>query len=558
MIAVAAKPQERAVVEEFFQLFKTPWEFFTGAPQRHYEVLIVTDHEIPETDAALVVVYGAEATSIDASAQHGTLSQDRDLYVQSDTVRLPIYGKLRTFPVHEQTVLLWSQSSAPAAYETCQGKQRILRVGYDLFQEISYLLSTGQPPGNSLIPTLDLHIALLRHFIVSTGIPLVEIPPVPAGYRFIACLTHDVDFMGIARHCLDHSMWGFLYRATLGCLRDVISGKASFAKLKCNLKAALSLPFVFLGLSKDPWDQFDYCLQLEKGFRSTFFFVPFKRRAGTGFDNGQGRLRATRYDVEDAAELIRKLEAKGCEIGVHGIDSWHSVETGREELLRIKHHTPVEEGIGIRIHWLCQNEETPKVLDEIGYAYDSTVGYNDAVGFKAGTSQVYRPIGVNSLVELPLHIQDTALFSHGRMRASESHAHSLCRQIMEHAATSGGAVTVLWHERSLGPERLWDMFYEELIAQLEQRKAWFATAKEAVTWFRLRRSVSFERYPSEEREIQVTLPTSNQENLPPLMLRHFNQEAQTFTKGVHLIPSEPPYALRLCCQAMTKFAVDTF
>jgi len=541
MIAVAAKSQERAVAEEFFQLFKTPWEFYGGGPQ-HYEVLIVTDREIPESDAALVVVYGAEATSIDALAQRGTLTQDRDLHVQSDSLRLPIYGKLRTFPVHEQTVLLWSQSSAPAAYETCQGKQRILRVGYDLFQEISFLLSTGQPPGNALIPTLDLHIALLRHFIVSTGIPLVEIPPVPAGYRFIACLTHDVDFMGIARHFLDHSMWGFLYRATLGCLRDVMSGKATFAKFKCNLKAALSLPFVFLGLSKDPWDQFDHCLQLEQGFRSTFFFVPFKKRAGTGFDNGPAGLRATRYDVEDAAELIRKLEAKGCEIGVHGIDSWHSVETGREELLRIKHNTSGEDGIGIRIHWLCHNEETPEVLDEIGYAYDSTVGYNDAVGFKAGTSQIYRPVGVNSLVELPLHIQDTALFSHGRMRASESHAHSLCGQIMEHAATSGGAVTVLWHERSLGPERLWDKFYAELIAQLEQRKAWFATAKEAVAWFRLRRSVSFERHPSGEGEIQVTLPASGHENLPPLLLRRFNQNGQTVTGHVDAIPSDKPYA----------------
>jgi len=541
MIAVAAKSEERAVAEEFFQLFKTPWEFFAGG-LGHYEVLIVTDGEIPENDAALVVACGAETTSIDTSAQHGILTQGRDLYVQSDNFRLPIYGKLRTFPVQEKSVLLWSQSSEPAAYAVCRGKQRILRVGYDLFQEVAFLLSSGQPPGNALFPTLDLHIALLRHFIVSTGLPLVEIPPVPAGYRFIACLTHDVDFMGIARHFLDHSMWGFLFRATLGCLRDVISGKASMAKLKLNLKAVLSLPFVFLGLTKDPWDQFDYCLQIEKGFPSTFFFVPFRKRAGRGFDSGQGRLRATKYDVEDAVKLIRKLEAKGSEIGVHGIDAWNSVETGREEMLRIKHHTPGEDGIGIRIHWLCHNEDTPKMLDEAGYDYDSTVGYNDAVGFKAGTSQVFKPIGVNSLLELPLHIQDTALFSHGRMKASESHALSLCRQIMDHAATSGGAVTVLWHERSLGPERLWDQFYAELIGQLEQRNAWFATAKEAVAWFRLRRSAGFERRPSEEGAIQVILPASGQENLPPLLLRRFNQEGQTVAGKVHAIPSERPYA----------------
>ena len=55
MIGVISKQKEHEVVEEFFQLFKTPWEFYN--PDRlHYEVLIATDGNIPETDAPLMVL----------------------------------------------------------------------------------------------------------------------------------------------------------------------------------------------------------------------------------------------------------------------------------------------------------------------------------------------------------------------------------------------------------------------------------------------------------------------------------------------------------------------
>ena len=55
----------------------------------------------------------------------------------------------------------------------------LARIGYDLFGEVRTLLTVGQPPENASIPTLELHIALLRDLIVVCGFPLVEIPPVP-------------------------------------------------------------------------------------------------------------------------------------------------------------------------------------------------------------------------------------------------------------------------------------------------------------------------------------------------------------------------------------------
>lgn len=523
MIGVISKQKEREVVEEFFQLFKTPWEFYN--PDRlHYEVLIATDGNLPETDASLILIYGKEKSRLDVCELTEAELKGLDAFVEQDDIRLPIYGKAVTFSNPDRPILFSGKSREPIGYETRKGEQRILRIGYNLFEEVLYLLSEGQPPENALIPTLDLHIAMLRNWIVETGIPLVEIPPVPAGYRFIVCLTHDVDFIGIRRHFLDHSMWGFLYRATVGSLFGLVKRKNNLRKLQENLKAAFSLPFVFLGIGQDPWYQFDRCLEIENNARSTYFFIPFKDRAGKGFSKGRLKRRATKYDIEDVGHPIKKLLAHGCEIGVHGIDAWHSIEKGKQELQRIKKQTATQDGIGIRMHWLSRNEHTFEILDEAGYSYDSTFGYNETVGFKAGTAQVFKPMGVKHLLEIPLHIQDMALFGHGRMNTSEAHADEICQQIINHVNRHSGVLTILWHQRSLGPERLWGNFYMRLISQLKAENIWFATANEIVEWFRMRRSARFATEKSSDGEVKIRTGPMGKSSLPQLVILSYKQK----------------------------------
>ncbi|MFH0878296.1 MAG: hypothetical protein V2A34_01145, partial [Lentisphaerota bacterium] len=54
----------------------------------------------------------------------------------------------------------------------------------------------------------------------------------------------------------------------------------------------------------------------------------------------------------------------------------------------------------------------------------------------------------------------------------------------------GGLATILWHTRSLSPERLWGDAYARLIRELERRKAWFGTAAQVAAWFRRRRQAA--------------------------------------------------------------------
>jgi peptidoglycan/xylan/chitin deacetylase (PgdA/CDA1 family) len=523
MIGVISKQNEREVVEEFFQLFKTPWEFYN--PDRlHYEVLIATDGSIPEANASLIVIYGAEKSRLDVCELAEARLQGSDAFVERDDIWLPIYRKAVTFSNPDRPILFCGKSRAPIGYEIRKGEQRIIRIGYNLFDEVFYLLSEGQPRENALFPTLDLHISMLRNWIVETGVSLVEIPPVPAGYRFIACLTHDIDFVGIRRHFLDHSMGGFLYRATVGSLINVMRRRTSLRELIENWRAVCSLPLVFSGMCKDPWDQFDRCLEIEDGIPSTFFFVPYKNRPGEGFNKKQGKYRGTKYDVGDARDIIQKVLGHGCEVGVHGIDAYHSIDKGKEELKRIREQLATQDGIGIRIHWLCQNERTFEILDEAGYSYDSTFGYNETVGFKAGTAQVFKPISANTLLEIPLHIQDMALFGRGGMNTSEAHAGELCQQIIDHVNRHSGVLTILWHQRSLGPERLWHNFYTRLITQLKKENIWFATANDIAQWFRMRRSAGFATEKSSTGEVQITLGRMMKTSVPNLVLRSYNHK----------------------------------
>ncbi len=490
MIGVISRPDELATVEEFFQLFKTPWEMFR--PGNSYDVLLITTDEIPQAHARLVLLFGSETKDSDDQMKVRPSSRLRHASLSCEGTLLPLYGDALTFTKEAQQVVCTSANGAIIGLAIDAASPKTIRLGYDLFQEIQFLLTAGQPVEHAHAPTLELHIALLRSLILQAGIPVVEIPPCPAGYDFAVCLTHDIDFVGIRYHKFDHTMWGFLYRSTMGAMANFLRRKLSLARLVEGWRAALSLPLVYLGWVKDFWQPFDWYLQAERNLSPTYFFIPFKFRPGTKVPAAHADRRACAYDIIDIPQWTARLQEAGCEIGVHGIDAWHSVELGREEFERVEGATGLHE-LGIRMHWLLRDEKTYGVLEEAGYAYDATTGYNETIGYRCGTTQSFRPLTAKKLLELPLHVQDGALFFPHRLGLTESAAWIQCHALIENARKLGGVLSVLWHDRSHGPERFWGDFYLRLIQRLESLEAWFGSALEVVSWFRNRRAVAFQR-----------------------------------------------------------------
>ena len=526
MIGVIANGVEHSTIVEFFELFKTPWEFWR--PGSRYDVLLCSNSTVPENDAKLLLLYGSQQQAFERCLGTKTQSVRGHQFVSFRGERMPIYGNCLLFDGQGDKVLLHAGTNSAAAISTASGGRAVIRLGFDLFEEVLHLLTKGQPAKLAGLPTLELHISLLRELIVRQGVPLVEILPMPAGYRFIACLTHDVDHPRVRYHMCDHTMFGFLYRALIGSVIDFCRGRRSLRQVVTNWKAAFSLPLVFTGLAKDFWNQLDRYLALEKGLASTFFVIPTKGDAGVDSEGRTKRKRASRYALTDIADDLKKLLSANREIAVHGIDAWRDSAKGCDEREHIQEITGTAE-TGIRMHWLYFDSQAPSILEKAGFSYDSTVGYNEAIGYRAGTAQVFKHPNVDRLLELPLHIMDTALFYPSYMNLSDDEARAAMLPLIENVTKFGGVLTINWHDRSLGPERLWADAYVTLLRDLRARTPWFATALQAVSWFRKRRATSFASICQDGGSIRVQTaidPTTT--DLPPLTLRVYNSGSSRY------------------------------
>lgn len=510
MIGVIAAPGDKIVLREFFELFKTPWEFYRTDSE--YNVLLCCgSDEIPAERPLLTVVYSGRAVAVDRERGIEIASYARSARVVDVGVgAVPVYGESVAFRERGRDVAVAFRRD---------NSRMLARFGYDLVSEVRSLLSCGQPVRYAKFPSLDLHIMALRSAIRSGGVYLAEIPPAPEGYSFVACLTHDMDHPLVRMHRFDHTMLGFVYRAAVGSVVRMFRGRLAPRGVWQNWVALGKLPWVFLGLAQDFWSRLDRYQQLEQGAASTFFVIPFPDDPG----KGAPRARAARYGASNVVDQLEKLTHGGCEIGLHGIDAWCDAVKGRAELDEIRRVAGRSE-IGARMHWLYSDENTPAALEEAGIDYDSTVGYNETIGYRAGTGQVYKPLGANHLLELPLHIMDTALFYPCHLNLSPEEAWELVGQVVENAIELGGCVTVNWHDRSVAPERLWGDFYAEMVRQFSARGAWLATAGQAVAWFRKRRSASFE-INRKSGGVQVKLAEDTDPNLPGLRFCVYNGPA---------------------------------
>lgn len=368
----------------------------------------------------------------------------------------------------------------------------------DIFKKISNLLNLGVAHNSE--PLCEIYLNELRRKLKQFT-TLVEIPPVPWGYSYMVALTHDVDITSVKERS-----WFSVGYAVYNCFlnRDFIDGiRILLAKTKTFKKS----------FAKDPWNCFEEWIQIEKeiGLKSSFYFIPFKNLAGIDAP----KVREAKYDLD--VGLIRRLVEGGWEVGVHGIDNWRRVEKGEEELKQIFKLTKSK--VGTRIHWLFFDEETWKRLDAAGYYYDTSFGYNDDVGFRAGTLQVYKPKGVENLVELPLNIQDGSLFRRKYLNLSEKYAKKRCDEIFDYAKKYGGVVTLLWHQVSLAAPHKWGNFYRYLVEKGLKEGAWVTRAIDVVDWFKIRRNVRLS-YMKERNKLDIWIKGLEiREGIPKMRLR---------------------------------------
>lgn len=230
------------------------------------------------------------------------------------------------------------------------------------------------------------------------------------------------------------------------------------------------------------------------GLSSSWFFLTVPR-------DSEGR----RYRVGSPPfrRLLAELQAAGSEVGLHGsIQASGDAEAMEAERRAIEAvlGTSVE---GNRQHYLVVTAPaTFRNLALAGLRYDASVGYADAVGFRAGTSLPFRPYDLEcespiDLIEIPLGVMDLALIAPGQEGAD---AEPLWRDLLDRQSAVGGLLSVLWHPRMFDTEThpAGRGAYEALVREARGRALPFLTAGEIARWWRAReglRLVAIERPP---------------------------------------------------------------
>ncbi len=229
------------------------------------------------------------------------------------------------------------------------------------------------------------------------------------------------------------------------------------------------------------WRFHAYCqTEEEYGFKSAFFVVPFPYgdKINPDYDITKEPLRST----------LLEISSRGWEVGLHlGFGSHLDLE-------RIKAEKETLEDLlgrrvlGGRCHYLpFEPDQTPFLMEQAGLIYDTTLGYNEAVGFRSGTSLPHRFLGPDNycggVLELPLHVMDGTLF--WDMGLGPRKALELMKRITREVESVGGCLNILWHQRVLdNPDYPgWGEVYKDFLRWLATRNAWVTAPGEiALHW----------------------------------------------------------------------------
>ena len=306
-------------------------------------------------------------------------------------------------------------------------------------------------------------------------------PAWPDGKPFAVCLTHDVDLVSLS--CLRQAIRRFAL---------VFTPQLSLAERGRPLvKGVADLWHVVKYAGKpDPLHCYERWLAVEEeiGARSTFFFWPGWKAVR------KHHVSDCTYELTDrlvfdgqtctVAEMAREIDRRGWEIGLH--PSWYSFDDAGE-IKRQKAALEAALGheiVSVRQHFLHYDiRVTPRVQSEAGFRFDSTLGFNDNVGFRFGTSYPWPLYDLKKeaelpLLEIPLIIQDGAMLSPDKgLRLDEGVAFQYLAQITQAVAGVGGALTLIWHPHQIRDKAWWDLYLRAL-RYLKDENGWFCSVRE--------------------------------------------------------------------------------
>ena len=275
--------------------------------------------------------------------------------------------------------------------------------------------------------------------------------------RFVVSLSHDIDYW---------DYWDKKQR------RDNLQYNLStLTKRPVNAIYKLIAHSIHKRLIHNPWRIVKNIArdEAESGVGATWFLLARKDFE----DPRQNYL----FDVVAREQVLDNLGQ--LEIGLHGSpESAFDQDVLEEELdqLRALGFDPV----GYRTHYLhFDYQESFSILEAAGIKYDSTLGYWENVGFRAGISFPFFPFNIEEnrpfrVLEIPLIVMDTTLHSHKAMNLNPLRAARTLRRLIDMAERYQSHVSLLWHNTTFDPVDYpgWGKLYWRTIDYALRKKGW--------------------------------------------------------------------------------------
>jgi hypothetical protein len=279
--------------------------------------------------------------------------------------------------------------------------------------------------------------------------------------RLTVALTHDVD-----------SPWRWTPIGLRGAAAR-LKGDVRSARLAAAMREAAGLaaaPVHRLRRTDPNW-RFEEIVTEERrrGATSSTFYVlaghhdPHDGAAPEAY----GRLRP---------RLVDTLRSAGAEVGLHG-----SYRAAADLALLTEEKAALERLAGSleghRYHYLRADPHANLApLADSGFTYDTTLGFPDAVGFRAGIARPFRPWDFDrdaplDLLEIPLAAMDATLAEERYLGLSAKGAEPQLTRLLDWGAEHGAMFAILWH-----PDRFdrltsagWDRLYSKLLDGVRER-----------------------------------------------------------------------------------------
>jgi hypothetical protein len=290
---------------------------------------------------------------------------------------------------------------------------------------------------------------------------------------FVVALTHDVD-----------SPWRWTRIGIRGAAarlkRDVLRARLGPAMREAT---GLATAPIHLLRGTDPNWRFDEIVAEERrrgASHSTFFIL-----AGH-HDPHDGAAPETYEGLRP--RLVETLLEAGAEIGLH------ASYTAADDAARLADEKAALEALagpvaGNRYHYLrADPHRNLAPLARLGLRYDTTLGFPDAVGFRAGIAHPFRPWDLErdeplDLVEIPLAAMDATLAEERFLGLAAKRAEPHLSRLLDWAAEHGGAFSILWHPDRFDPVTSagWDRLYSRLLEGVRSRGGVCMSAGELVS-----------------------------------------------------------------------------